>query len=58
VDQLKKAVLFLGEKTKGVLVAPSITNAAMKELEKANLRFEPMEAVERGLRKGTSGSLS
>ena len=54
VDQLKKAVLFLGEKTKGVLVAPSITNAAMKELEKANLQFEPMEAVERGLHKGTS----
>jgi len=58
VDQLKKAVLFLGEKTKGVLVAPSITNAARKELEKAHLRFEPMEAVERNLHKGTSGSLS
>lgn len=53
VDQLKKTVLFLGEKTKGVLVAPSITNAAMKELEKANLQFEPMEAIERGLHKGT-----
>ena len=54
VDQLKKTVSLLGKKAKGVLVAPSITNAAMNELEKANLKFESIEAIERGLHKRTS----
>jgi hypothetical protein len=55
VDQLKNAVMRLGPKTKGVLIAPSITNAALNEMDKANLKFEPMEVIERGsLHKGTS----
>jgi hypothetical protein len=54
VDQLKRAVSFFGEKAKGVLIAPSITNAAMKELERAKLEFESIEAIERGLHQRTS----
>ncbi len=54
VYKLKNAVLHLGPKTKGVLIAPSITNAAMNELNKSNLKFEAMEAVEHGIHKGTS----
>jgi len=52
VDQLKRAVSFFGEKAKGLLVAPSITNAAMKELKTAKLEFKSVEAVKRGLYKG------
>jgi hypothetical protein len=52
VDQLKRAVSFFGEKAKGLLVAPSITNAAMKELKRAKLEFKSVEAVKRGLYKG------
>jgi RecB family endonuclease NucS len=54
VDKLKKTVLRLGSGVKGVLVAPSITDAAMKELDKANLQFEPVEAMESGIHKATS----
>lgn len=54
VDRLKKDILHLGSRAKGVLVAPSITDTAMKELEKANLQFEPLEAIERGVYKATS----
>jgi len=52
VDQLKRAVSFFGEKAKGLLVAPSITNAAMKELKTVKLEFKSVEAVKRGLYKG------
>ena len=51
VDSLKRAVLNLGPTSKGILVAPSITDAAKKELEKANLQFEPLEEIENGLHK-------
>jgi Holliday junction resolvase len=54
VDQLKKAIASFPKKAKGVIVAPRITDAAMKELEKAQLTFESIEAIERGLHKGTS----
>jgi hypothetical protein len=53
VDSLKRAVLNFGPTTKGILVAPSITEAAMKELEKANLQFEPLEAIENGVHKAS-----
>jgi hypothetical protein len=53
VDQLKKAIASFPQKTKGVIIAPSITDAAMKELEKAQLTFESLGAIERGLHKGT-----
>jgi Holliday junction resolvase len=54
VDRLKKAIASFPKKAKGVIVAPRITDAAMKELEKAQLTFESIEAIERGLHKGTS----
>jgi cell division protein ZapA (FtsZ GTPase activity inhibitor) len=54
VDRLKKAISSFPKKAKGVIVAPRITDAAMKELEKAQLTFESVEAIERGLHKGTS----
>lgn len=54
VDMLKKATLRLGSGVKGILVAPSITDAAMKELDKANLQFEPLEVIESGVHKATS----
>jgi hypothetical protein len=57
VDQLKKTVSSFPGKAKGVIIAPSITNAAMKELEKAKLGFESIEAIERGLYKGTSRNI-
>ena len=57
VDQLKNAIASFPKKAKGVLVAPRITDAAMKELEKAQLTFEPIEAIERGLHKGTSRNI-
>ncbi|MGO8807814.1 MAG: type IV toxin-antitoxin system AbiEi family antitoxin [Candidatus Bathyarchaeia archaeon] len=54
VDSLKRAVLNLGPTSKGILVAPSITDAAKKELEKANLQFEPLEEIENGVHKTAS----
>jgi hypothetical protein len=57
VDQLKKALASFPQKAKGVIVAPSITGVAMKELEKSQLTFEPLEAVEHGLHKGTSRNI-
>jgi RecB family endonuclease NucS len=54
VEILKKHILYLGSRAKGVLVAPSITDTARKELEKANLQFEPLEAIESGVHKETS----
>lgn len=54
VDQLKRLVSLFKNKTRGVLVAPNITNAAMKELKKANLEFEPVEVIEHGLHKRAS----
>ena len=54
VHHLKSLVSTLrarGNKGKGVLVAPSITKAAMKELRNAGLEFEPMERIEYGLHK-------
>jgi hypothetical protein len=57
VDQLKKAIASFPKKAKGVIVAPRITDAAMKELEKAQLTFESIEAIERGLHKGTSRNI-
>lgn len=54
VDQLKKVVSLFGTQAKGVLIAPSITNAAMEELRKAGLEFEPVEVIEHGLHKRTS----
>jgi alkylhydroperoxidase/carboxymuconolactone decarboxylase family protein YurZ len=53
VEMLKKHILYLGSRAKGVLVAPSITDTARKELEKANLQFEPLEAIESGVHKET-----
>jgi len=47
VDQLKKAISSFPKKAKGVIVAPRITDAAMKELEKAQLTYESVEAIER-----------
>jgi hypothetical protein len=58
VDRLKKAIASFPKKAKGVIVAPRITDAAMKELEKAQLTFESIEAIERGLHKGTSRNFS
>jgi RecB family endonuclease NucS len=54
VDSLKRAVLNLGPTSRGILVAPSITDAAKKELEKANLQFEPLEEIENGVHKKAS----
>jgi hypothetical protein len=54
VDQLKKLVSFFGNKAKGVLIAPSITNVAMEELKKAGLEFKPVEVMQHGLHKGAS----
>ena len=51
VDSLKRAVLNLGPTSKGILVAPSITDAAKKELEKAKLQFEALGEIENGLHK-------
>ena len=49
VDHLKRFVSIFGSRGKGVLIAPNITKAAMKELKKAGLEFEPMERIEYGL---------
>jgi hypothetical protein len=57
VDQLKNALASFPKKAKGVIVAPSITDAAMKELEKAQLTFESLEAIKRGLHEGTSRNI-
>ena len=51
VEQLKRLVSDFGNKTKGVLIAPSITNAAMKELRKAGLEFESVKRIEYGVHK-------
>lgn len=51
VDQLKRFVSNFGNRAKGVLVAPSVTNAAMKELRKAGLEFESIERMEYGVHK-------
>jgi hypothetical protein len=53
VESLKRAVSNLGPTSRGILVAPSITEAAMKELEKANLQFESLEAIENGVYKAS-----
>ena len=49
VDSLKKTLSSFGSRAKGILIAPSITNAAMKELTKAGLEFEPLERIEYGV---------
>jgi hypothetical protein len=57
VDHLKRIVSVLrarGSRGMGVLIAPTITSAAMKELSKAGLEFEPIERVEYGLHKRRS----
>lgn len=55
VYQLKKYVSFLGGKnTKGVLVARSITDTALKELRKANFEFKSLEEVENAVHERTS----
>jgi hypothetical protein len=53
VDSLKRAILSLAPQSMGILVAPSITDAARKELVKANLKFEPLESVENGVHKAS-----
>jgi len=57
VDQLKEAIASFPQETRGVIVAPSITDAAMKELEKTQITFEPLEAIEDGLHKGTGRNI-
>lgn len=57
VDQLKDAVASFPKKAKGVIVAPSITDAARAELQKAQLTFESVEAIERSVYKGTSRNI-
>jgi len=54
VDQLKSSVAFFGDNAKGVLIAPSITDAARKELKKANLEFKSLGVLEHGIHKRTS----
>jgi RecB family endonuclease NucS len=54
VDSLKKTLSSFGSRAKGILIAPSITNAAMKELSKAGLEFEPLERIEYGVYGKTS----
>jgi hypothetical protein len=49
VDRLKSIVSSFGPKGKGVLIAPSITKAAMKELSKIGLEFEYTERLENGI---------
>lgn len=54
VDRLKRFVSSFGQRAKGVLVAPSITNAAMEELRKTGLEFKSVERIEYGLHKRRS----
>jgi len=55
VEQLKNLVSLLGDKnTRGILIAKSITDTALKELRKANLEFKPLEAIEHAVHERAS----
>lgn len=49
VDELKRTLSIYGSRTRGILIAPDITDAARKELSQAGLEFQPIERIKHGL---------